>query len=345
MGLTQKWRPETFKDMLGAEVPRKVMQAVAREPDDKCHSYVLAGGRGCGKTSTARIFGKAVNHSKRLGDNDPKDSNCRLVTEGSEYYLELDTAVTGNVEEMRNIRQQVAYSISKGYRTIVLDEIHLASPAAQSSLLKVLEDVTGRVFFLFCTTNAEKILDTIISRSVYLEFPPLSQPDSITLLTKITKAEEITLTESTMKYVHRRVGGHARDLVQQLETVKILGEAGYLENIKLLDEEFERLINLFREDDPDSIKVQLDLITSYPVAYIEQDFEVFIRRLADRIFLTGEEKDRKLKELVGYYLKNHRFLVTTNDWYVFMTSLNGLFTEKKKKSSSSDQGSNRFIKQ
>lgn len=318
--LTQKYRPASFADVTGQSVAKSILQAISKHPQDAPRSLVFSGERGLGKTTCSRILVKSVNCKTRSGD---ACNGCEACKDTKHLYVELDSGVVGNVDTMRDIRDTLTYAVSNGYRVVNLDETQLVSKAGQGTLLKVLEEAPSGVFFVMCTTNPELLLPTIISRSLVVPFEPLSQNEMTQHLSKIAELEGIQASEDTLNRAARRVNGHVRDGIQQLEMIKLIGEQGYKDTFKIIDEQFTVLLDLFIKGDLEKAKQVVLDITSNPVIYIDQDFSVYIRRILDDVYLN-KNKDNRLKDIVNHWLRMHRYLKSTNDWYLFLMSLGGI---------------------
>jgi len=327
--LPNKYRPKKFSEVRGAAIPKKALQRIVKNPDGVPQSIILSGEWGCGKTSCSRIFARALNCERKTGDACNECPTCLSIVDGSPLYTELDSAIVGNVEYMRSIRDSFNFKVQRGYRVVEFDECQLINKTAQSALLKVLEEAPPGIFFLFGTTNSEALLDTIHSRSVELEFDRLSDTDILELLRDVAGKESITLSQKCSEYIARRVKGHARDSLMQLDLVHLIGEQSYMEQSVFLETLFKDLINAFSTQDTHSAAELVNRICSHPVLFIEQDFEIFIRKIADSVWLSGNAANKKLKDLVFWYLKYHRLLQTTNDWALFLTSIASLFEVTK----------------
>ena len=162
----RKYRPLTFKDILGQDhVVQTLSNAI--EKNRLAHAYLFVGPRGTGKTSTARILAKALNCKGGPKINfDPDETICQEIAEGRCLdVLEIDGASTGSVDQVRELRNNVKFAPSHGkYKIYYIDEVHMLSTPAFNALLKTLEEPPEHVKFIFATTEATKILPTIISR-------------------------------------------------------------------------------------------------------------------------------------------------------------------------------------
>ena len=171
----RKYRPRTFDDVLGQDhVVTTLRNAI--EGNRLAHAYLFVGPRGTGKTSTARIFAKALNCSNgpRL-DFDPDEEACIEIAEGRSLdVLEIDGASNNGVDQVRELRETVNYApASSRFKIYYIDEVHMLSTAAFNALLKTLEEPPPHVKFIFATTEPNKILPTIISRCQRFDLRPI----------------------------------------------------------------------------------------------------------------------------------------------------------------------------
>ena len=161
----RKYRPRTFADVLGQDhVVQTLRNAI--EQDRLAHAYLFVGPRGTGKTSTARIFAKALNCSggPRV-DFDPDEDLCQEIAEGRSLdVLEIDGASNNGVEQVRELRDTVNYAPANArFKIYYIDEVHMLTNQAFNALLKTLEEPPEHVKFIFATTEPNKILATILS--------------------------------------------------------------------------------------------------------------------------------------------------------------------------------------
>ena len=157
---------------LGHELVIKTLKCIVKNPSQSPHSIILQGEFGTGKTTCSRILARALNCRNRKSDGDAcgECSVCTCNIDESIYYEEYDSAMVGSVDAIRNLRQSFYFNNDLGWKIIVFDECHLMSKAAQSALLKVIEEVTDNIIFVFATTDIDKVLPTIRSRSLELRF-------------------------------------------------------------------------------------------------------------------------------------------------------------------------------
>ncbi len=211
--IARKWRPQTFDDVVGQEhVVRTLKNAIER--NRIAHAYLFVGPRGTGKTTTARIFAKCLNCEGGPLVNPPEDSEiCKAIMNGSCMdVLEIDGASNNGVEQVRDLREDAQYSPSMGrYKVYIIDEVHMLSTAAFNALLKILEEPPEHVKFVFATTEAHKVLPTIISRCQRFDLKPIPENLIQERLARICKAEGVDADDSALAAISRLADGGMRD--------------------------------------------------------------------------------------------------------------------------------------
>jgi DNA polymerase-3 subunit gamma/tau len=211
--IARKWRPQTFRDVVGQDhVVRTLTNAIVR--NRIAHAYLFVGPRGTGKTSTARIFAKALNCTNGPNaDFDPNDPACQAIADGSHLdVIEIDGASNNGVEQVRDLRDTVQYAPAQGkYKVYIIDEVHMLSTQAFNALLKTLEEPPAHVKFVFATTDPQKVLPTIISRCQRFDLKPIPADLIVERLRKIAESEKIKITEPALESIARMADGGMRD--------------------------------------------------------------------------------------------------------------------------------------
>jgi DNA polymerase-3 subunit gamma/tau len=211
--IARKWRPQTFDDVVGQDhVVRTLKNAITRQRI--AHAYLFVGPRGTGKTSTARIFAKALNCTDGPNANfDVNDPACKAIADGSHLdVIEIDGASNNGVDQVRDLRETVRYAPAQGkFKIYIIDEVHMLSAAAFNALLKTLEEPPAHVKFVFATTDPQKVLPTIISRCQRFDLKPIPDDLIIQRLKKIAIEEKIEISDAALACIARLADGGMRD--------------------------------------------------------------------------------------------------------------------------------------
>jgi DNA polymerase-3 subunit gamma/tau len=217
----RKWRPQTLSEVLGQEpVTQTLRHAV--EGGKIAHAYLFCGPRGTGKTSMARILAKAVNCPNQAnGEPCNTCDMCHSITEGRALdVIEIDAASNRGIDEIRSLREKANYAPSLArYKVYIIDEVHMLTEAACNALLKTLEEPPPHVIFVLATTEAHKVIATIISRCQRFNFHRLRQTEIMDKLKLICKKEGIYIEPDSLELIARAATGSLRDaenILQQM---------------------------------------------------------------------------------------------------------------------------------
>lgn len=211
--LARKWRPQTFAEVVGQEhISRTLRNAIVQNRIG--HAYLFVGSRGIGKTTSARIFAKALNCSNNV-DGEPccRCQSCEEVAGGSSLdVIEIDGASHNRVEHIRDIRDNVQYLPVHGkYKIYIIDEVHMLTTQAWNALLKTLEEPPPHVKFIFATTEPHKVLPTIVSRCQRFDLKRISVPLIVQRLRQIADGEKISVEDAALAAIARAADGGMRD--------------------------------------------------------------------------------------------------------------------------------------
>ena len=222
--LARKYRPETFKDLVGQEAMVKTLKN-AFDANRIAQSFILTGIRGTGKTTTARIIAKGLNcigiDQKGEATVEPcgRCSNCTAIIDGSHVdVIEMDAASRTGVDDIREIIESIYYKASTGrFKVYIIDEVHMLSNNAFNALLKTLEEPPEHVKFIFATTEIRKVPVTVLSRCQRFDLRRIEPEEMIKLLQKITTCEGVNVSEDAIRLITRAAEGSARDATSLLD--------------------------------------------------------------------------------------------------------------------------------
>ncbi|MCD8336617.1 MAG: DNA polymerase III subunit gamma/tau [Lachnospiraceae bacterium] len=217
--LYRKFRPSTFDEVKGQDHIVKTLKNQIRA-DRLGHAYLFCGTRGTGKTSVAKIFAKTVNCEHPVDGNPCNEcAMCRAIAAGSSMnVIEIDAASNNGVDNIREIREEVAYSPTAGrYKVYIIDEVHMLSTGAFNALLKTLEEPPSYVIFILATTEAQKIPITILSRCQRYDFHRIGQETILARLQELMETEQVEAEEKALRYIARKGDGSLRDSLSLLD--------------------------------------------------------------------------------------------------------------------------------
>jgi DNA polymerase-3 subunit gamma/tau len=259
MAFYHRYRPQTLSDLSGQDQVKLLLQQ-AFQNDKLSHAYLFVGPRGSGKTSTARILAKMVNCELAIKETSSEQpavsneipcnqcSNCLSISDGSNLDLiEIDAASNRGIEDIRSLRETLKLTPTASPKKIyIIDEVHMLSNEAFNALLKTLEEPPAHVLFILATTEADKIPQTILSRSTRVDFAPGSISDITTMLQKIITDQKITIDDASLNQIAKLADGSFRDATKLLDQLASGSTAITLEliNTTLRVSSFDTLFDL-----------------------------------------------------------------------------------------------------
>lgn len=217
--LYRKFRPGEFEDVKGQDHISKTLQNQIKAGRIG-HAYLFCGTRGTGKTSVAKIFAKAVNCERPVnGSPCGECATCKAISAGTSMnVIEIDAASNNGVDNIREIREEVAYRPTEGkYKVYIIDEVHMLSIGAFNALLKTLEEPPEYVIFILATTEVHKIPITIMSRCQRYDFKRITIDTIADRLQELMKKEAIEVEERAIRYIAKAADGSMRDALSLLD--------------------------------------------------------------------------------------------------------------------------------
>lgn len=233
VALYRKFRPKKFEDVVGQEhITKTIRNQILNNRIG--HAYLFSGGRGSGKTSTAKILARAVNcENPRNGEPCNECEICKQAIEGSLIDItEMDAASNNGVDNIRDIREEVEFIPTKAkYRVYIIDEVHMLSTGAFNALLKTLEEPPAHVIFILATTEPQKLPSTILSRCQRFDFKRISQENIVKRLRYICENSDVQIEENALKLISNLADGAMRDAISILDRCISENSENITENI------------------------------------------------------------------------------------------------------------------
>ncbi|HWB01152.1 MAG TPA: DNA polymerase III subunit gamma/tau, partial [Pirellulales bacterium] len=284
--VARRYRPQTFADLVGQEhVAQALAGAIATNRVG--HAYLFTGARGVGKTSAARIFAKALNCVRGPTPTPCNECDiCRAISTGDDVdVLEIDGASNRGIDEIRELRQNVNIRASRSrYKIYIIDEVHMLTREAFNALLKTLEESPEHVKFIFCTTEAEKIPVTILSRCQRFDFAGIQIPSIVERLRQIVEAEGMQADGDALEIIARRAAGSMRDSQSLLEQLMACGGQ------RLTADDVNRLLGTAGGN----------RLATLVGSIVEGDAAAALDEL-DRAAKEGVDMGQLMDQLLGYY--------------------------------------------
>lgn len=297
MALYRKFRPQEFEDVKGQDHIVTTLKNQIKA-DRIGHAYLFCGTRGTGKTTIAKIFAKAVNCEHPV-DGSPcgECPTCKAIAAGSSMnVIEIDAASNNGVDNIREIREEVAYSPTEGkYKVYIIDEVHMLSIGAFNALLKTLEEPPSYVIFILATTEAHKIPITILSRCQRYDFRRITIDTIAARLSELMAEEKVEVEDKAIRYIAKAADGSMRDALSLLDQciAFYLGQKltydNVLEVLGAVDTEvFSKLLRTILDENVAGAIAQLEelVVEGRELGQFVNDFTWYLRNL---LLLKGSD--------------------------------------------------------
>ena len=285
-----KYRPQSWDSIVGQHNIAKTLQQ-AIQSDHLAQAYLFCGPRGVGKTSTARLFAKAINLKY---DENLQDFSYNIY--------ELDAASNNQVDDIRNLNDQVRIPPQKGrYKVYIIDEVHMLSQSAFNAFLKTLEEPPSHAVFILATTEKHKIIPTILSRCQVYDFHRISILDMVSHLKNIAKKEDVKIEEEALHVIAEKADGALRDALSCFDLMVNFceGDISYkkvIQNLNILDHDYYfSLIDLVLEN-----KIHESLLLFAEILSKGFDGKLFISGLATHLRNLMMSKDERTLQILEY---------------------------------------------
>ncbi len=319
VALYRKFRPMKFSEVVGQEHVEKTLKNQIKNGRIG-HAYLFTGGRGSGKTSTAKILARAVN-CLNVHEGEPCNECeiCKSAISGRLVDItEMDAASNNGVDNIRDIREEVEFiPTSAKYRVYIIDEVHMLSTGAFNALLKTLEEPPAHVIFILCTTEPQKLPATIISRCQRFDFKKISIPNIMKRLKYICDESNIKIEESAQRLIAKLSEGAMRDAVSILDRCVSDGDTEITEaKIRELSgvPKFEYLYNMTKNiasgDSEAVLKLSKEIIDEgidigvFLGELIKFQRDIALSFIDTNLIDYGEDELQKMQEIAS--LKNQK---------------------------------------
>ncbi len=311
--LYRQYRPRVFDDVLGQEHVVNTIKNQIKN-DNIGHAYLFSGTRGTGKTSTAKIFSRAVNCLEPENGNPcNKCHNCLGILDGSIMdVIEMDAASNRGVNDIRELRDKVAYPPSHGrYKVYIIDEVHMLTQEAFNALLKTLEEPPKHLIFILATTEPERIPATILSRCQRFDFKRISVEDIIRNMEDICRSLDVEYEDRALSVIARNADGGMRDALSILDQALSFasGSLAYEDAVEVLgivnmDTVFTMVNNIIGKD-LESILLSIDEFLEEG-RDVDQFIKDIIKHFRDILIVKTSKKPEELLAVDSLTMDNYR---------------------------------------
>jgi len=284
--IARKWRPQSFEEVVGQNAAEQTLRNAILQ-NRIAHAYLFAGPRGVGKTTTARIFAKALNCIKgpTVTPCHVCDSCKEIAASNSIDVLEIDAASNRGIDEIRELRENVKYAAARDrYKIFIIDEVHMLTTEAFNALLKTLEEPPDRVVFILATTELHKVPATVLSRCQHFTFKAISFQEIYDRLIMICSSEQLQIGDGALGAIVRAAEGSMRDAQSLLD--QVISFCGK----EVDDERVRELLGLIPQQ-------LLDEIT---VAILENNASAVLR-LVESLIQSGRNLQYFVRELLAHF--------------------------------------------
>lgn len=317
--LYRKYRPKDFDSLVGQDYTKKLLKNSIIN-DKISHAYIFTGPRGTGKTSSAKIFAKAINCLHPVDGNPCNECEmCRNFKENPDI-IEIDAASNNGVDEIREIINNVRLAPSQSkYKVYIIDEFHMLSTSAFNALLLTLEEPPQNVVFILATTDIQSVPITVISRCQRFDFKPISIENIVARLRFVCDEEQINITESALEEIAYMSNGGMRDALSILDQISSKESEIDVEDItnnfgSISNKKIREVIKAYNEGLVDKV---LELLSDFENNGI--DAKILIEKLVDEL------KNILIKIKKDEYMGNLDF----DDTFNLILELNSVLTEMK----------------
>ena len=294
--LYRKYRPDNFSSIVGQDYMVSILKNAIKN-DKISHAYIFSGPRGTGKTSTAKVFAKAINCLNPTEEGPCNECESCLHFKENADIIEIDAASNNGVDEIReiinNIKLAPAYS---KYKVYIIDEVHMLSTSAFNALLLTLEEPPKHVVFILATTNIEAVPITILSRCQRFDFHKISIADIIKRLKYVISNENIAIDDDALEEIAYISDGGMRDALSILDQLSSTTEKITINDViehfgSVSKKQINNLFNLILENDVDNFDNMMKKLKELAI-----DYKVLIKKMLEKI----EEEAIKVKKNYNY---------------------------------------------